>query len=76
MKNTLLTFLLLLIYNLSALSQSVFSGIKTHHYSKNSFENQKRGVVARCDSAYKFNKDKKIELKGKGLSISGFFSIT
>ena len=63
MKNTLLTFLLLLIYNLSALSQSVFSGIKTHHYSKNSFENQKRGVVARCDSSYQFNSNKKLERK-------------
>ena len=63
MKNSILTFLLLLIYNLSALSQSVFSGIKTPHYSKNSFENQKRGVVARCDSFYEFNLDKKINRK-------------
>lgn len=64
MKKTLLTFLLLLIYNLSAFSQSVFSGIKLPNYSNNSSENQKRGAVARCDSAYKFNKDKTIELKG------------
>ncbi len=64
MKNTLITFLVLLINNLYAYSQSVFSGIKLPNYSNNSSENQKRGVVARCDSAYKFNKDKKIELKG------------
>lgn len=64
MKKSLLTFLLLLIYNLSAFSQTVFSGIKLPNYSNNNSENQKREVVARCDSAYIFNKDKKIELKG------------
>jgi hypothetical protein len=63
MKKTLLTFLLLLIYNLSAFSQTVFSGIKLPDYSNNNSENQKRGVVARCDSAYEFNLDKKINRK-------------
>lgn len=62
MKNTLLIFFLLFII-FSTYSQSVLKGIKLPENTMNISHNHKRGLVTRCDSAYEYNLDKKINKK-------------